>query len=208
MGGPSGSVRPRWIRAAPSNVRIGVFGGSFDPIHHGHLIAANAVGEALDLEAIRLVPAGEQPFKVGRHHAGAVDRLAMVELAVVGSDRLAADRLEVDRPGPSYTVDTLRVLTEHHPGAELYLLLGADAATLLSSWRDPAGVRRLARVVVFRREGETVPVGVADRVVAVPRIDISSTDVRERVRLGRSIRYWVPDAVEAYIAGHGLYREA
>lgn len=189
-------------------MRVGVLGGSFDPIHHGHLIVAGVVAERLGLDALRFVPAREQPFKVGQHHAPAEDRLAMVAAAVRGAAGLGADRLELDRPGPSYTIDTLRALAARLPGAELHLLLGADAARLFPQWREPAAIRGLARVVVFSRVGEEVPAGVADRVVEVPRIDISSTVVRQRVRLGQPIRYWVPDGVEQYIMAHGLYREA
>jgi nicotinate-nucleotide adenylyltransferase len=189
-------------------VRIGVFGGSFDPIHHGHLIVAGVVAESLELDRVLVVPAREQPLKLGQHRAAAVHRLAMVELAVAGADRLAALRLEVDREGPSYTVDTLEALAARDPSAEFHLLLGADAARLLPLWRAPDRIRRLARIVVCQREGEAVPGEAADQVVAVPRIDISSTAVRERVRLGRPIRYWVPDGVARYIEAHGLYREA
>lgn len=189
-------------------MRVGILGGSFDPIHHGHLVVAQVLLERLGLDAVRLVPAREQPFKVGRHHATAADRLAMVELAVAGAPGLVADRQEVERAGPSYTVDTLRALAGVHRDWDLCLLLGADTAALFGKWREPDAIRALARVVVFSRAGERPPGEVADRVVEVPRIDISSTAVRQRVRLGRPIRYWVPDGVARYIAAQGLYREA
>ena len=185
-----------------------VFGGSFDPIHHGHLIVAGVAAEALGADQVRLVPVAEQPFKVGRHRAAAAHRLRMVELGVEDSEVLVADRSEVDRPGPSFTVDTLRAFAERFPGARLTLALGVDAAELFGSWREPAEIRRLAELALLVREGESIPDGLSDRVVMVPRIDISSTEVRERVRLGRSIRYWVPAPVDRYIAAHGLYREA
>ena len=188
-------------------MRIAVLGGSFDPIHHGHLIAAVAAREALAVDRLVWVPAGTQPLKVGGHGAPGTDRAHMVELSVAEMVGFEVDRIEIDRVGPSYTVDTLTELAARFTGAELTLLLGADAAGLFWKWRDPAGVKALATVVVFARAGETPPAGVADRVIEIPRLDISSTAVRDRVRNGQSIRYLVPDPVMAYIAEHGLYQE-
>lgn len=186
---------------------MALLGGSFDPIHHGHLITAMAVRESLDVDHVRLIPAGEQPFKIGQHRAGAAERARMVALAVEGVPTLRLERAEVDRPGPSYTVDTMRALSTAEPGIEWTLLLGADAAKLFPTWRDPAGIKARATVVVFARDGETPPEGVADRVVVVPRVDISSTDIRARVRAGLSIRFLVPDAVADFIAANDLYRD-
>lgn len=190
-------------------MRIAVLGGSFDPIHHGHLILATVAREALGADRVVLVPAGQQPFKVGQHGASAVHRARMAEVAIAGTDGFQVDRVEVDRPGPSYTVDTLADLLARHSGAgaELTLLLGADAAELFWQWRDPAGIKARAAVAVFARSGETPPPGVADRVIEIPRIDVSSTLLRERIRQRRSIRYFMPDSVIAYIAEHGLYRD-
>jgi nicotinate-nucleotide adenylyltransferase len=182
-------------------VRIGVFGGSFDPIHHGHLIAAGALADALALDQVRLVVARAQPLKHAGHGATPEDRATMTELAVRGDPRLRADRSELSREGPSYTVDTLRALQAAEPGAELVLLLGSDAAIELPRWRESEAIPLLARVEVFAREGS------AEGRPAVPRVDISSTAIRERVRRGCSIRYWVPDAVADYIAAHRLYGE-
>jgi len=182
-------------------VRIGIFGGSFDPIHHGHLIAATSLAEALGLDQVRMVVARTQPLKRNGHGASAADRAEMVGLAVGDNPRLRADRSELDREGPSYTVDTLRSLRAGLPGAELVLLLGADAAAELPRWREAEAIPALARVEVFARGGA------GEGSKAVPRVDISSTEIRERVRLGRSIRYWVPDAVAEYIAAHRLYEE-
>lgn len=193
---------PRRLPLA-GDVRIGVLGGSFDPIHHGHLIVAQALRERLALDEVRLIPAGEQPFKGGRHHAPAADRAAMVDLAVAGEPGLVTDRCEVDRPGPSYTVVTLRALGARFPGAELVLLVGSDAAAELPSWHDAAQIPLLARVVAFHRAGAG---GTGE--VAVPGIDLSSTDVRARVRAGQSIRYRVPEAVADYIARHRLYQDS
>ena len=188
-------------------MHIGVLGGSFDPIHHGHLIVATAAMEALGVDQIRWVPAGEQPFKVGDHAATGEHRARMVELACEGEHGFVVDRLEVARPGPSYTVDTVSALVRRFPGASLSLLLGADAAELFATWRDPEGIKARAQVIVFARAGEAPPPGIADRVLIVPRVDISSTAVRERVRRGQSIRYLAPDPVIAYIAEQGLYRD-
>ena len=185
-------------------MRIGVFGGSFDPIHHGHLIAAAALAEALALDEVRLVVARQQPLKGGGHSAPPEDRAAMVELAVRGDPRLQASRAELERDGPSYTADTLRSFRAEQPRAELVLLLGADAAAELPRWREADAVRALARVEVFSRNGGAAEWGG----LRVPRVDISSTAIRALVRAGRSIRYWVPDAVAQYIAARRLYREA
>lgn len=182
-------------------MRIGVLGGSFDPIHHGHLIAAGALADALALDEVRLVVARAQPLKQAGHGATAEHRAVMTELAVRGDGRLRADRSELSREGPSYTVDTLRDFRAREPDAELVLLLGADAARELPQWRESEAIPSLARVEVFAREGS------AEGRRTVPHIDISSTAIRERVRQGRSIRYWVPDAVADYIATHRLYGE-
>jgi len=185
-------------------MRIGVFGGSFDPVHHGHLIAAVCLTEALELDQVRLVVARSQPFKEGRHRAGPEDRGRMVELAIEGFEGMMVDRQELCRPEPSYTVDTLRALHREYPGDELVLLLGTDAARQLDRWHQPDEIRALARLEVFRRDGDPAP---AQSSVVVPRMEISSTEIRERIASGRSIRYWVPDAVAEYIARHRLYRD-
>ncbi len=185
---------------------VGLLGGSFDPIHHGHLIAATAAAEALGLDELRLVPAVEQPLKAGRHAASAGQRADMVALAIGGRDGFTLERCELDRPGPSYTVDTLRLLHERDPGADFVVLLGADAAAELPHWREPDEVLRLARVAVFGRPGAPqVDDPAVWRRFAVPALEISATAIRERVATGRSIRYWVPDAVSDYIARHSLY---
>jgi nicotinate-nucleotide adenylyltransferase len=185
---------------------VGLLGGSFDPIHHGHLLVARAVLEALGLDSVRFVPAREQPFKRGRHGATAEQRAAMVALAVAEEPRFALERAELDRPGPSYTVDTLRALKAREPGIELVLLVGADAAQELSSWHEAAEIPRLAKVAAFARPGAPPPRGPGIwRTVAVPAIDISATEVRERVRAGRPIRWLVPEAVARYVAAERLY---
>jgi nicotinate-nucleotide adenylyltransferase len=185
---------------------IGLLGGSFDPVHHGHLIVARVAAEALELECLRFVPAREQPFKQGRHSAPPADRAAMLGLALAGAPTFAVERAELERPGPSYTVDTLRALRGREPEAEFTLLLGADAAAELPAWHAAAELPELARIVVFARPGSTVPaVPWITRVIEVPAIDISATAIRRRVREGRSIRYWVPDTVAEYVTSHRLY---
>ncbi|HEY8257325.1 MAG TPA: nicotinate-nucleotide adenylyltransferase [Gemmatimonadales bacterium] len=185
---------------------IGLLGGSFDPIHNGHLIVGQVAAEALKLDSLRFVPAREQPFKQGRHGAPAEARAAMLELALADMPGMAVEPIELTRPGPSYTVDTLRSLRAREPGAEFVLLLGADAAADFPAWREASEIPRLARVIVFARPGTEVPSlpAMADT-VRVPAIDISATEIRQRVRDGRSIRHWVPDAVAEYVAWHRLY---
>lgn len=187
---------------------VGLFGGSFDPIHHGHLIVARVAAETLGLAEVRFVPAREQPFKVGRHSASAEHRAGMVRRAIAGAPGFALETLELDREGASYTVDTLRTLREREPGLDPVLLLGADAAADFPKWREAGLVAQLARVVVFGRAGAVPAEGIAPwRTIDVPALEISATEIRRRVRLGLSIRYWVPDAVAEYVATHGLYQD-
>lgn len=185
---------------------VGLFGGSFDPVHHGHLIVGRFAAEALGLEQLRFVPAREQPFKRGQHGATAEQRAAMLDLAVAGAGGFAVERAELDRPSPSFTVDTLRALCEREPEARLTLLLGADAAAEIEAWHQADAIPSLATVVVFARAGVPVPSSrLISRTIEVPAIEISATEIRRRVRDGRSIRYWVPDAVAEYVTGHRLY---
>lgn len=180
-----------------------MLGGSFDPIHNGHVIAAQLAREALQLDQVLLMVAAHQPLKPG-HGASAADRLRMVELAVEGLDGLAVDGREIGRGATSFTVDTLRELRRDLPGAGLVLLLGSDAAARFDQWREPDQIRRMARVVVFQRGNVPVPEGFEQ--VRLPVMEISSTQVRERVAQGRSIRGWVPERVADYISGLALYR--
>lgn len=188
--------------------QVGLLGGSFDPVHNGHLLAGQGAVEQLGLAELRFVVAREQPWKQGRHAASAVHRAAMLERAVQGDPVLRVERIELDRPGPSYTVDTLRALGAREPAVQFVLLLGSDAAAGLPQWHEAPEVGRLARIVAFARAGKSgppLPRGIEQ--VTVPGIEISSTTIRERVRRGETIRYWVPDAVADYIAEHGLYRD-
>lgn len=183
-----------------------LFGGSYDPVHLGHLIVAETAADALG-GRVRLMPAREQPFKRAAHGATPAQRLAMLELAVAGNPRLVVEAIELSLPAPSYTVRTLRALAEREPGNRFTLLLGADAAQDLAAWHEAEAVPALAEVVVFARPGWRAPdLPVVRRVLAVPAVGISATQIRRRVAEGRSIRYLVPDAVREYIAAHGLYR--
>jgi nicotinate-nucleotide adenylyltransferase len=185
---------------------IGLFGGSFDPVHLGHLIVARVAQETLGLDELRFLPAREQPFKRGRHAAPAGDRAVMLELAIAGSPGFGLERAELDRPAPSYTVDTLEALRAREPAARLTLLLGADAAAELSAWHRAADLPNLARIVVFGRPGNPVPASpLIAGTIEVPAVDISATEIRRRVRAGLPVRYWVPDAVAEYIVRHRLY---
>ncbi|MFI5234519.1 MAG: nicotinate-nucleotide adenylyltransferase [Gemmatimonadales bacterium] len=185
---------------------VGLLGGSFDPVHLGHLIVARVALERLGLARVRFVPAREQPFKRDQHSAAAVDRAEMLRLAIAGEPDFEVETLELERPGPSYTVDTLRALAAREPGRRFILLLGADAARDIGQWREAAAIPELARVAVLSRPGSAGPVSpLITDTVSVPAIDISSTEVRRRTAAGLTIRYWVPDAVAEYIAARGLY---
>lgn len=185
---------------------IGLFGGSFDPIHHGHLLVAQLVLEAVGLEQLRFVPAREQPFKAGRHAARAADRARMVAAAIAGAPRFALEPLELERTGPSYTVDTLRALRAREPQTDFALLVGADAAGDLPLWHEADALPGLATIIVITRPGADLPgLPWPVRVVSVPAIEISATAIRERVAAGHSIRYWVPDPVAQIIHDAELY---
>jgi len=196
--------RPHAVTA----VRIGVFGGSFDPIHQGHLVVAAAAADHLGLDRVHFVPARAHPFKAGRHGANAEQRAAMVELAMAADPRFVLDRRELERLGPSYTVDTLRALRTECPADALFLLVGADAARELPGWHEAEVLPRLARIVALTRPGATPPPHpLCADTLAVPAVPVSATEIRERVRRGAGIDGLVPAAVAAYIEEHGLYRD-
>jgi nicotinate-nucleotide adenylyltransferase len=189
-------------------MRIGIFGGTFDPPHIGHLLAASDAFEALGLDSLLFVPAAGQPLKPATS-ASASDRLAMVERLVAGDPRFAADPVEIERGGLSYTVDTLRALRERFESDDalaLVLLLGADAAATLPQWREPETVASLAEVVVLNRVGGAGNPASTLRAIDTRRVDVSSTEIRARVRAGQSIHGFVPVPVAAYIEGRRLYR--
>ncbi|HVT37741.1 MAG TPA: nicotinate-nucleotide adenylyltransferase [Gemmatimonadaceae bacterium] len=193
-------------------MRIGIFGGTFDPPHVGHLLAASDAIEALALDRVLLIPAAQQPLKADSAAAPARDRLAMVRAMVEGDARFAVDPVEIERGGLSYTVETLRVLHERWRADKqlaLFLLLGADAAVTLPKWREPEAIAALAEIVVLTRSAHpaTVAVGqISGQWITTRRVDLSSTEIRARVRAAKSIHGFVPDKVAAYIAGAGLYR--
>jgi nicotinate-nucleotide adenylyltransferase len=190
-------------------VATGLLGGSFDPVHLGHLIAADRAAEALGLDRVLFIPCARQPLKAVGPVAAAADRQAMLELAIAGHPGFAVDPLELTRPGPapSFTVDTLRALRARSPGERLVLLLGADAAADLPRWRGVEEVVRLAEVAALTRPGAPeIASGLVRHVVATPAIEISASEIRARCLAGKSIRYLVPDGVADYIARNGLYR--
>jgi len=183
-----------------------LFGGSFDPVHIGHLIVAEAAAEQLGA-TIRFVPALEQPLKGAAHEASGAQRAAMLELAVAHNPRFRVEPIELELPPPSYTIRTLRALATREPGNRFTLLLGADAARDLPSWFEVEALPGLADVVTFARAGAAPAAHrLVRRTIEVPAIEVSATDIRRRVRAGQSIRYLVPEAVRAYVAEHGLYR--
>ncbi len=189
--------------------RLGVFGGTFDPPHVGHLVAAVNVRHALHLDRVLLVVANDPWQKSGRPVSPAPDRIAMVEAAVGDVDGLEASALEIDRGGRSYTADTLAQLHDERSDRELFVILGSDAAAGLPSWERVAEVRRLATIVVVARPGAEdgrPPDGWAWERVEVPRLEVSSTDLRERVVDGRPLDYLLPPAVIDCIEARGLYR--
>jgi len=191
-------------------MRIGVLGGTFDPIHIAHLLLAEQAREQLQLDRVLFIPAGDPWRKAHRKVAPAKDRLAMTRLAIAGEAGFEVDDCEVTRDGPTYTADTLRDLRGRlGPDGELFLLLGEDALADLPFWHDPEGIAEQATIVVAPRGGAVLPELPfdAERVVRIemPYLEISSTDLRERARHGRSLRYLVPDAVAAYIREHKVY---
>ncbi len=195
--------------------RLGIFGGTFDPIHLAHLAVAESARDSLGLERVLFVPAGVPPHKPGQAITPGADRLAMVEAAIADNPSFAVSRVELDRPGPSYTVDTLEALSASDP--DLVLILSSEAYAGLPSWHEPRRVLELARLAIAPRDGypDTGPElvarhypGLEDRVTVLdgPRIRLSASELRSRAAAGRSLRYLVPDAVAAYIGDHGLYR--
>jgi nicotinate-nucleotide adenylyltransferase len=202
--------------SAPEGRRrpIGLMGGTFDPIHVGHLAIAEEARDALGLERIVFVPAGQPPHKPAGAVTTADHRVAMVELAIAGNDAFELSLIEVDRPGPSYTVDTVEALAAD---ADLTVILSVETFVELPTWHEPDRLFAAARVAVVPREGYPAPdpawlaatfPGRESRVTYLegPRLGLSSTALRARVAAGRSIRYLVPDAIEAYIAANHLYR--
>ena len=187
-------------------MRIGVLGGTFDPIHLGHLAAARVAIECAGLDRVLLIPTGVPPHRPPAV-AAAKDRLAMSRLAVAEDARFEVSDIELRRDGASYTVDTLRELRRLHPDDELFLILGWDAAKLMGTWRQPEEVRRLAGVVVVTRPGSGAPVTTSEILCERPTPDISGSALRAALRHGEDVTAKLPEAVAEYIASNGLYRD-
>jgi len=198
-------------------MRVGILGGTFDPIHYGHLMAAEEARVALQLARVLFVPAGHPPHKLGQPVSPVQDRIDMVERAIADNPAFALSRVDADRPGPSYSVEMVRRLRDRYGAdTDLYFIIGMDSLIDLPRWHRPAELIDLCRLVVLPRPGYTPDLerliqqlpGLAGRVIFldVPPVGIASSDIQRRVREGRSIRYQVPEAVAAYIRERGLYR--
>jgi nicotinate-nucleotide adenylyltransferase len=196
----------------------GVFGGTFDPVHVAHLAIAEAARDTFGLRRVLFVPAAQPPHKAGRPITAVEHRLAMVEAAVASNPGFEVSRVEVDRAGPSYTVDTLAALRDAVPEDRLALMLSVESFRELPTWHEPARILGLADLIVAPRDGyddadpsflsRTFPGSTADAVfLDGPRIRLSASEIRERAAAGRSVRYLVPDAVATYIGDHSLYQD-
>ena len=198
-------------------MRLGIYGGTFDPVHYGHLLLAEQCREQCALDEIWFIPAHQAPHKQGTAGTPGKARSEMLGFAVAGIPQFKVSHRELDRGGTSYTVDTLQELHDEEPSRELFFLIGADSLDDLPTWRQPDRIAELATIVAVNRGDRPLPapeqlrgrlgetLAARIRIVAMPGIDLSATDIRRRVREGRSIRFMVPRAVEAYIAEHGLY---
>lgn len=189
-------------------------GGTFDPIHHGHLVAASEVQSWFDLDEVIFVPTGEPWQKADRDVSPAEHRYLMTVIATAANPRFEVSRVDIDRSGPTYTIDTLRELTALHPDADLYFITGADAMAALLTWQDHEELFKLAHFVGCTRPGHELTDGSLeglpkDRItlVEIPALTISSTDCRHRVESGEPVWYLVPDGVVQYIGKHELYRK-
>jgi nicotinate-nucleotide adenylyltransferase len=201
-------------------MRLGIYGGSFDPVHYGHLLLAESAREQLQLQKVLFIPAAQAPHKQQQTAAPAAARVEMLELAIGGQRAFEVSPLEIERGGISYTVDTLEKVNKEEPAAEIFLLLGADSLVDLPGWKSPQEICRLATLAVVGRPGievdftPLVAVADAERLeefaacrVRMPQLEIKSRDLRARVGRGGSIRYQTPRSVEKYIEAAGLYRE-
>lgn len=196
--------------------KLGVFGGTFDPPHLGHLCLAEYAADALDLERVIFVPTGDPPHKRGAVREPIQHRLPMLERAIAGNERFTISRIDIDRPGPHYTVDTMRLFVEQMPDVDWYFIMGTDSLLSLNTWYRPDELIKLCKLAVIARpkadaspamHEEAIP-GISQRVIMIesPLIAISSTGITERLLEGRSVRYLVPDSVLSYIKQYGLYK--
>ena len=191
-------------------MRLGVMGGTFDPVHHGHLVAASEVQNLFSLDEVAFVPSGQPWQKAGKLVSPAEHRYLMTVIATASNPRFWVSRVDIDRPGPTYTIDTLRDLASQHPEAELFFITGADALEQILSWKDADELFALAHFVGVTRPGYVLSDDHLPRdavsLVEVPAMAISSSACRERVLAGRPVWYLVPDGVVQYIGKHRLYR--
>ncbi len=197
--------------AVSAGQRLGVMGGTFDPIHHGHLVAASEAASFFGLDEVIFVPTGQPWQKEGRHVSAAEDRYLMTVIATASNPRFSVSRVDIDRPGETYTIDTLRDLrAERGPDADFYFITGADALAKMISWRDADELFALAHFVGCTRPGHqlSAPALPTDRIslLEIPALAISSTECRERVKSGQPIWYLVPDGIVQYISKRDLYR--
>lgn len=204
---PRRSTRGNWHERP----RIGIMGGTFDPIHNGHLVAASEVAWVYDLDEVIFVPTGRPVFKLDKQVTNAEDRYLMTVIATASNPKFTVSRVDIDRPGVTYTIDTLRDLHELYPDADLTFITGADAVAEISEWKDAETMWQLAHFVAVTRpgysspEGVSLPEGKVDT-LEIPALAISSTDVRRRARNDEPVWYLVPDGVVQYIGKHGLYK--
>ena len=201
-------------------MRLGIFGGTFDPVHFGHLALAEECLAAANLDELWLVPAASPPHKGGKKLSRFDQRKEMLELAIAGNEKFKVEPMEADRPGPSFTIDTLEEIHKRKPNDELFLIIGGDSALEFSTWKDPAKIASLATIIVRIRPGFSMPteqefisrlgkeLGVPPKVIFVsgpPYLDVSSSLLKERVSNNKSVRYLLPRAVEVYIQQKKLY---
>lgn len=194
-----------------STIDTGIFGGSFNPPHLAHLIVAETVREAADLERVLWIPSARPPHKEREAVASARHRYAMTERAIEGNDAFAISDVEMQREGPSYTVETVRILREQEPERRFGLIIGGDSLADFLSWHRPLEIVEQVPLIVYRRPGSDAepPPEIAGRVAFVdaPLLEVSGTEIRERTQAGRSVRYRVPEAVRRYIESYRLYTE-
>jgi len=194
---------------------IGIMGGTFDPIHYGHLIIADEARQQFGLEKVVFVPAGQPPHKKEYKVSSAEHRYAMTVIATASHPDFICSRIEMDRAGPSYSIDTIREVRNAYPGYQVYFITGADAIAEILTWHEHARLKSLCKFIAATRPGydleelrHRLPADYVDQIVflEVPGVYISSTELRERIATGRSIKFMVPEAVESYIAKNGLYK--
>lgn len=198
-------------------MRVGVLGGTFDPVHYGHLLLAECCREELELDQILFIPTGNPPHKEPAEISPGIHRCEMLELATSGMPEFVVSRMEQDRTETTYTVDTLQQLTDDDPDRELFFIMGADSLLDLKNWKDPEGIAKLATIVAVNRGRAPLPdrsalvkelsESIVDRIqyVQIPAIDLAASHIRERHRTGQSIRFRVPRAVEMYLTENQLY---